>query len=138
MRFGKSPRQGLTLIEVTVGIALASTLLAGIMLASGRNARQARAAQLRLEAVDAAEELLQSWFAEEASAPRGATGTFADHDRFRWRTEVRQRQQIGQQVVEVVRLDVLMMQDNQEKIVTQVEFLAAVSGENRSGRENGQ
>jgi prepilin-type N-terminal cleavage/methylation domain-containing protein len=72
--WSNSPRDGLTLIEVVVGLLLLSTLLAGLLLSHGRHARQVQLAQRKLAAIESADQLLADWFAAPDGIPVPATG----------------------------------------------------------------
>lgn len=58
---GRPGNKGLTLIEVAAALALLGTMLASIVIASGRYTRQWSAAQQRIKAVELADDLLESW-----------------------------------------------------------------------------
>lgn len=102
----RSPR-GLTLIEVLASLALLGTLLVALVQARGDHLRQWTLAQRKLEAVDAAERLLEAWWADPATLPRSGSGTLDGG--WRWRTQVREAPALEHEALhaELVRLEVL-------------------------------
>ncbi|MBM4033134.1 MAG: hypothetical protein FJ291_15310 [Planctomycetes bacterium] len=83
-------RRGLTLVEAVAGVALAGSLVAGLVLAQARLLRQARRAELRLDACSVADRLLAGWWAERASFPRQGGGAVAGRPGWAWRTRTRE------------------------------------------------
>ncbi|MCC7407854.1 MAG: hypothetical protein IT442_07270 [Phycisphaeraceae bacterium] len=59
---GSNGRTGLTLVEVLGSLVLVATLLAGVLAAKANATRQAATANRRLEAADAADQLLTKWW----------------------------------------------------------------------------
>src|SRR5688572_15241286 len=80
--------RGMTLIEVLAGVALLGSLLVGVVLARGRYIRQWTTAQHRLEAVQAADALLNQWWASEDSVPRSGMGSCGERRSLRWQTRL--------------------------------------------------
>ena len=79
-------RRGLTLIEVVAGLALLGTLLTTLLLAHSRHARQIRAAQDKLAAVNALDGLLTRWEIERVQVPQRERGDLPGHPDLGWRT----------------------------------------------------
>lgn len=77
-------RPGLTLLEVVAAILLLATLLAGILTGLARQSRQLRRADVRMQAVAAADALLTDWQAAGAEIPESASGGAGQS--FAWRT----------------------------------------------------
>jgi hypothetical protein len=67
----------MTLLEVVAGLALLASLLAALVMAKARYARQAAAADRRVEAVAAADALLAGWHQDPRSLPRDFSGSGA-------------------------------------------------------------
>ena len=77
---------GLTLVEAVAGIALLGSMLAAILVTSGRLETQAARSERRVEACRIAEDLLGQWFAKPEKFPRNAEGPVRDRPGWRWRT----------------------------------------------------
>ncbi|MCC7409230.1 MAG: prepilin-type N-terminal cleavage/methylation domain-containing protein [Phycisphaeraceae bacterium] len=135
---GSSPprsdrRTGLTLVEVLGSLVLVATLLAGVLAAQANATRQAATANRRLEAADAADELLTRWWrtvgsktssipqtqpshtestapmtpADPASSfPIESTGKL-EQQALRWRTHVIEHPDVEAIGGQVVRLEIL-------------------------------
>jgi len=80
-------RRGVTLVEAAAGTAILGTLLVGIVLAGVRLGAQTRASEQRIEACRAADQLLQTWWADPARLPREGGGEVAGHPGWTWRTQ---------------------------------------------------
>jgi prepilin-type N-terminal cleavage/methylation domain-containing protein len=79
-------RNGMTLIEVLAGLVLLGSLLVGIVVARARYTQQWAKAQQRLEAIDAADDLLSEWWST-SSVPRNASGkVIHESSELHWRT----------------------------------------------------
>ena len=78
--------RGMTLIEVVAGLALLGTLLVGIVLAKVRYTHQWTAAERRVQAVGAADDLLSAWWADAGSFPRRDAGEVPGRPGLAWRT----------------------------------------------------
>ncbi len=80
-------RPGATLIEVLAGLVLLGTILSSALVARGRFQRQWRAADDKLAAVRAADELVSEWIAAPAgAAPVPGEGAVSHTSDLRWRT----------------------------------------------------
>ena len=83
----RSAKYGFSLLEVVISLALLSTLIAGALVSHGRATRQVATARSKLNAVDAAEQLLQQWILlENTNVPLNQTGVCGEEDQFKWRT----------------------------------------------------
>lgn len=124
--------EALTLIEILASLALLGSLLAAMLLARGQMAHQWRAAQEKLEAVEAADRLLEDWWvsgpvgvsgvAGVAGVPRHDQGEIKDTD-LHWRTEPLSVQPLEDLEVEVIRLEVFNPRLRAEVLVS-VELIA--------------
>ncbi len=104
--FRSCTRSGLTLIEVTAGVLILSTLLVGTLVTFQQHARQTRHAQRVLEAVAVADNLLGTWFAGAEAVPRDAAGLVPDNESFSWRTRPVHAATTDLPGIEVVRLEI--------------------------------
>lgn len=85
MTFSRSWRSsGLTLLEVLAALTILATLLAGLLLAKGRALCQQALAQRQLEAIAAADELMEQWWAEGAP-DFPSSGDVPQHPELQWR-----------------------------------------------------
>jgi hypothetical protein len=82
------PRSGLTLIEVTAGIMLLSTLLVASIVAFHAHAQQIQRASLAAAAVKAADDLLSRWFNLAINVPSQGQGVIAGDHPLEWRTSI--------------------------------------------------
>jgi hypothetical protein len=93
------------LIEVLAGLVLLGTILSSALVARGRFQRQWRAADEKLAAVRAADELIAKWIAQPpGSAPVPGEGRLGSSEHLRWRTRWRPdpaAQRLGVRVAEV-------------------------------------
>lgn len=105
------PKAGLTLIEVSVSLALVSTLLVGIMTAMYRHERQIRAGKRRLDAANKVDMLLYGWMAKGGAVPRASEGGLPDSDGLVWQTQVFSREHRRDLGIDIVRLQVFATED---------------------------
>lgn len=75
----------MTLIEVLAGLVLLSTLLASIVIASGRFAARIRGATNELASVEILEDQLAFWYASAGRLPSAAEGRIDGAPEYRWR-----------------------------------------------------
>lgn len=110
MRSNKSsnswPPKGLTLLEVVLSLALVGTLLTTSLMAFGRHARQVRRANLRREAVRAADQLLREWFGPAGHVPVAGEGRLGTDGSLVWRTETVVELGAESLAIDVVRLTI--------------------------------
>lgn len=78
----------MTLIEVTAGILLLSTLLVRSIVAFRGHVRQIERANRTTVAAQAADELLSRWFATRVNVPPQGQGSIAGKHPLEWRTTV--------------------------------------------------
>jgi prepilin-type N-terminal cleavage/methylation domain-containing protein len=125
--FGRRRRRdGLTLVEVVVSLALLATLAVAILIAYGSHQRQMRAAQLQLEAQQIADELLAGWYDSANPIPRDRFGAVSGReDSWWWRTTTVRQQLMGNARFLIVRLDLmrLIQVDRPGPVVSSVELL---------------
>jgi hypothetical protein len=81
--------------------------MAGLMLAHVRMLRQARRAELRLEACAAADRLLAGWWAERERFPRNGSGPVAGRPGWTWQTRTRESEVAAAFDADIVVLRVL-------------------------------
>jgi prepilin-type N-terminal cleavage/methylation domain-containing protein len=118
-------RRGLTLIEVVASLLLLSSLLAGILVAYGRHARQVRRAQQRIQAVASADHMLADWFRASTRVPKASSGSVPGDKKLRWRTRpVNGTEPQTALDVEVVRLEIL--EDSEETEREETEPLVSI------------
>jgi Tfp pilus assembly protein PilV len=99
-------RRGLTLVEAVAGTVLLGTLMTGLLLAHVRMLRQARRAELRLEACSVADGLMAAWWADRANLPREGTGPVQGRPGWSWRTRTRESEVAAAFLADVVVLRV--------------------------------
>jgi type II secretory pathway pseudopilin PulG len=95
----------MTLIEVMAGLALLGTLLVTILLAKGRYTRMWARANLRSQAVSAADHLLTAWWATSDSLLRPDAGG-TDVAELAWRRSLLENDAAKTAGLQVVRLEV--------------------------------
>ena len=103
----RSRSAGLTLIEVVAGLALMGGLVAALMFARVRFARQSAALDAREQAVAAADGLLAAWWREPTTLPAENAGRVPGDARLTWRTTARPNATLEQLRGVPVRLDIL-------------------------------
>jgi prepilin-type N-terminal cleavage/methylation domain-containing protein len=82
-RIKQSPKRGVTLTEVIVGIVLLGSLLTMMLVAAGRLERQRRSAELKLAAVAELDKLTSRFFAVGFPA-LPSTGLIPENAKFAW------------------------------------------------------
>ena len=97
----------MTLVEALTGTALLGTVLAAVLLADARLTRQELLARHRLEAQNAANSLLATWWSDRDTLPRAADGDVPNHDGWRWRTVVVSNAVAEELGANVVRLEIV-------------------------------
>lgn len=98
----KCDRNGITLTEVVIGIALLGSLLSLIIVGSGRLARSKRIAELKVEAIEHLDRLLGEW-SISGYPETGESGTIEGQSSLRWSVNHR-HSYIGARPVVVVRV----------------------------------
>jgi hypothetical protein len=121
----------MTLLEVVAGLALLASLLGALVLAKARYARQAAAADRRLEAVDAADDLLAAWHRDPKSLPHDGygSGTVPGDSRLAWRTRPVANGGVEELGGRAVRLEVLDRRTHPPPVLVGVEFVVAQAPE---------
>lgn len=104
--FASCSRRGLTLIEVTAGLLILSTLLVGILVAFQRHARQIEKAERTLTAIEAADALLGKWFTNTAAFPKQSSGDVAGDDSLSWETTLLNAATGELPDIQIVRLEI--------------------------------
>jgi prepilin-type N-terminal cleavage/methylation domain-containing protein len=99
-------RRGLTLVEVTVSLALLSTLLVGMLVAQDRHTRQIRTARRTINLVGQVDQLLYGWMEKNSAIPRQATGPLEGDEDLVWTTRPLPTANSRELEVDVVRLEV--------------------------------
>lgn len=99
--------KGMTLIEVTFGLALLGSLMVGLLLARESLSRQGMRAARRIAAVEACDRLLSQWQLDTKGIPRRGTGPVGSDGKLQWTTRVRGVELVEHLTLEVVRLEVI-------------------------------
>lgn len=102
----ESCRAGITLTEVVVSLALLGTLLVSLVVAHGRQTRQIREAQRRLQAADLVDAFLSDRFRDDVRWQGGASEGRLD-ETFRWRLVEKKDRAAARLKSVVMRLEVL-------------------------------
>ncbi|MFN8741006.1 MAG: hypothetical protein ACK5YR_13845 [Pirellula sp.] len=100
----KCDRNGITLTEVVIGIALLGSLLSLIIVGSGRLARSKKIAELKVHAVEHLDRLLGEW-SISGYPEAGESGTIEGQSTLRWSVSHR-NSYIGARPVVVVRVSI--------------------------------
>ena len=99
---------GLTLIEVIAGLALLGWLLSAVVLAKARYTRQLAQANRGIEAIEAADSLLASWWQDKADVPLPLSGwgEVPDSNGLNWRTSQVTNEAVEDLGAVVIRLEI--------------------------------
>lgn len=101
-------RCGVTLIEVLASLALLGSLAVAMVLSRGRLVDQHRSSEQKLEAVQAADELLTQWWSGEVKqVPVDASGVLAHHPGWTWQTQLIPTRSQNSYDAQIVRLTIL-------------------------------
>lgn len=119
------PSQGFTLVEVVASLMLLGTLLVGLLTAHRQHTRQIRIAELRLEAIAAADQLLKDWQAEGTWGSVKASGRFKDTEKFVWKWTVKRSRELRGLPAAVGRLEVFGVSTDREPPLVSVELLTS-------------
>lgn len=103
---GGASRGGFTLIEVVAGLAILGSLLVAVVLAKGRHTQQWSQANRQLQAVEAADAMLTTWWSNTAGVPRSGSGQTTGPVPFRWQTRIVPHEEIERLSISVVRLEI--------------------------------
>lgn len=96
-------RSGLTLVEVVLGMFLLATLLVAMLRSFNDQRNQIRNSGLRIEAAQAADELLTQWMTGSAAVPVNASGTW--NSDWLWQTRLIRRTAFQTIPINVVALE---------------------------------
>lgn len=116
-------RRAFTLVEVVASLMLLGTLLVGILAAHRRHTEQVRSARARLEAVAAAEKLLESWCEKDTWGATSSSGRFAETSRLSWRWTITARPELRPVNAAIGRLEVLDGNSHNQIPLVSVEIL---------------
>ena len=98
----------MTLIEVLAALSLLGSLAVAMVLARGRLVEQHRAAEQKLEAVDAADRLLLLWWSGESKqVPVNTSGVVEQHPHWAWETELISDRRLAPYEAQIVRLRIV-------------------------------
>jgi type II secretory pathway pseudopilin PulG len=125
-----SNRTALTLLEVVAAIAILATLLVLVLAAQDRLARQSKRAELRLVAVNAADQLLREWSTVTPMAIPAASGSLNTQPVLYWKLPVKPAPHflpLGMQPVRLVVSDKKSTMGDTDIPLAQVEFLTTGS-----------
>jgi type II secretory pathway pseudopilin PulG len=112
------------LIEVLAGLVLLGTILSSALVARGRFQRQWRAAEEKLAAVRAADELVSEWIAAApGAAPVPGEGAVSRASDLRWRTTWLRDPYAQRLGARVARLEMLDGRGGSRAVLATVEFL---------------
>lgn len=103
--------KGATLVEVMAGLVLLGTLLVAVINAKAGHVRQWSRANDRLQAIAAADALLDSWWQNPAILPRSAGGQTGTGP-WRWRTRLVDNYQTDNLPIQIVRLELYNQTDS--------------------------
>lgn len=78
----------MTLIETIAGTALVGTVLVSIIMASANFNTQTARADQRIMACRLADELLESWWAQDKTVPENSSGLIEKDDSWTWATKL--------------------------------------------------
>ncbi len=113
----------MTLVEVVAGLALLGTLLVSLLLTKAALAKQRAAADERLAAVAACDQMLAEHRTTGHLIPRAGGGVV---DGMRWRSEMLRHEEIQDVTIEVIR--VVVTGEHDDKPLAQVEIIQAPPG----------
>ncbi|WP_442483027.1 hypothetical protein [Aeoliella sp. SH292] len=125
-----SNRTALTLLEVVAAIAILATLLVLVLAAQDRLARQTKRAELRLMAINAADQLLREWSMVTPMAIPAASGSLNTKPVLYWKLEAKPDPKLlplGMQPVRLVVSDKRPTMGETDIPLAQVEFLTTGS-----------
>ncbi|MDG2221812.1 MAG: hypothetical protein P8L85_10540 [Rubripirellula sp.] len=100
-------RDGLTLVEVVVGLVLMATVLVSSLLATGAHRRQHHFSNNKLVAVGIADDLLNQFLNSRDGIPPVAQGLIAARPQWSWRTQVVGAAAPAGVPMQVIRLEIL-------------------------------
>lgn len=128
-------RPGLTLVETTLGLGLLASLLSAMLIAHGKCLRQAKAAERKLQAIAAADELLADWMAIPDGMPTGGSGPFPNQPDLRWRIKSLPSSEASLVSAQAIRFEVFHVdkRTTAENLILSIDMLAPVPKENNSG-----
>jgi type II secretory pathway pseudopilin PulG len=101
----------LTLVEVVVALALLGSLLVAILIAEGKLRKQARRAEITLEACQVADGLLEAWWQNLSEFPRNESGTVETHPEWAWETQVQDNSSAEELDAAIVALEIYPQED---------------------------
>ena len=117
-------RNGLTLIEIVVGLVIMASVLASSLIAFSAHRRQLRHAEQRIEAVAIADELLLLLSGQVDGFPNSGRGTIAGKPQWFWQTSIVGTTSPMDVPLQVIRLRVIeTQQDGQQKLLTSVDVV---------------
>jgi len=118
----------MTLVEAVAGLALLGLLLVAILLAKARYTRQWARANLRGQAVAAADALLGQW--RQAAFPMKDESGYVDGTDFAWRRNMVSDKSAAVMGLQVVRLEVFDDRPMQrEPVSVTVDFVMPIQGQ---------
>jgi len=125
------PRRGLTLIEALVGMAVLTTILVSVMLASSRLRAQSARTNEKLTGCTIADDFLHEHWARRGDLAQDRSGRVSGRDGWTWRTRVIDSPLADKFADEftgrVVRLEIYAP-GNDETAAANVEFLVRGGG----------
>ncbi len=97
-------RSGLTLVEAVLGMFLLGTLLVAMIHSFGQQRAQILHASAKLNAAQAADELLSEWMSGSGTLPLNQSGTW--NERWSWRTRLVRRTIVLSVPMNIVALEI--------------------------------
>jgi type II secretory pathway pseudopilin PulG len=94
------------LIELLAAMAILGWLLASLLVVRSRYIRQAATAQRQIEAVRAAQTLLEQWYSQDLAIPDAQQGPVPASEYLSWKTSVVQENVLGVDQLQIVRLSI--------------------------------
>ena len=114
----------MTLLEVLASLVILSTLLSGLLVAKSRASRQQAMAKRHLEAIGAADELLEKWRA--GRPPDETAGQAPGHPNLSWQRSVLDSPPSDRSPFAVARLEIIDPRDRQ--VLSRVDWLVLRPG----------
>lgn len=100
----RAKRSGLTLVEAVLGMFLLGTLLVAMIHSFGQQRAQIQHASTRIDAADAADELLSEWMSGAGTVPLNQSGTW--DQRWSWQTSLVRRINVLSVPMNIIALEI--------------------------------
>ena len=111
------------MVEGVVGTAIMGTMLASMVLASGKMQAQSGRSARRLEACRVADKLLTDWWAKPSELPHNGGGDVPNSNGLKWRTK-RVPNEIAKEFnAELIALELYITDGGRQEVLTRVELI---------------